>query len=219
MVEIKFCGLTRPEDAEHAVALGAAYVGVIFAGGPRVLTAARAVEVLAGTRGAQVRRIGVFGGQSLEEILETAEAAGLDGVQLAGGVTRDQLVGLRTGFRGEIWGVRHGAPGSPQDVSEVLSWYDDGCDAVVLDAAVDGQLGGTGVALDWEALRQEMPRLRSRGRVVLAGGLRPENVARALALAAPDVVDVSSGVESAAGIKDPERMRAFAAAVRNGEAQ
>jgi phosphoribosylanthranilate isomerase len=102
-------------------------------------------------------------------------------------------------------------------VTDPASWFDVGADAVVLDAAVVGQLGGTGVAIDWAALAPEMHRLRMRGRVVLAGGLRPENVARAVALATPDIVDVSSGVESAPGAKDPERMRAFARAVRTDE--
>jgi phosphoribosylanthranilate isomerase len=73
------------------------------------------------------------------------------------------------------------------------------------------------VALDWRALAPSVQELRQGGRVVLAGGLTPENVAGAVALVAPDVVDVSSGVESAPGIKDPQRMRAFASAVRGHE--
>jgi len=87
-------------------------------------------------------------------------------------------------------------------------------DAVVLDAKIAGQLGGTGHAFDWDAIAGTLERRGERTRVVLAGGLSPENVARAVRIIAPDVVDVSSGVESAPGIKNHARMRAFRDAVR-----
>jgi phosphoribosylanthranilate isomerase len=90
-----------------------------------------------------------------------------------------------------------------------------GADAVVLDAKVPGRLGGTGTAFDWEGVARALDRDRGRGRIVLAGGLNPENVSRAVRIVAPDIVDVSSGVESAPGIKDHARMRAFGDAVRN----
>src|SRR5207237_471925 len=86
-------------------------------------------------------------------------------------------------------------------------------DAVLLDAHVPGMLGGTGVALPWIALAYELQRHHVGAPIVLAGGLRPENVAAAIAAIAPSVVDVSSGVESSPGIKDHERMRAFCDAV------
>jgi phosphoribosylanthranilate isomerase len=88
-------------------------------------------------------------------------------------------------------------------------------DAVVLDAKVSGKLGGTGTAFDWEGVAKTLDRQRVRARIVLAGGLNPENVAHAVHVVAPDIVDVSSGVESAPGIKDHARMRAFGDAVRN----
>jgi phosphoribosylanthranilate isomerase len=84
----------------------------------------------------------------------------------------------------------------------------------VLDAKIPGQLGGTGQAFDWDAIARTLDRRQVRARVVLAGGLNPENVAHAVRVVAPDVVDVSSGVESAPGIKDHARMRAFSDAVR-----
>lgn len=217
MVEVKFCGLTRPEDAALAVELGAAYCGVIFAGGPRVLTVERAREVLAPINGSVTKRVGVFGAQSVNEALHIADKLSLDVLQFADGVASVRRVGLRRGFSGLVWQVAHTNPASGVAMQDPAMWFDEGADAVVLDAAVAGQLGGTGVALDWAALSPEMRRLRARGRVVLAGGLRPENVARAIALATPDVVDVSSGVESAPGAKDPERMRAFARAARAEE--
>ncbi len=214
MVEIKFCGLTRPEDAAVVAELRAAYAGVIFAGGPRLLTAARAREVFAGLDGGPVQRVGVFGAQSVEAILEIARETALHVLQLAGDATEDEVARIAKEFNGAIWPVIRVRPAGADVPSAGAALLDGGASAVVLDAAVDGRLGGTGVALDWRALAPSVRALRRRGRVVLAGGLKPENVAGAVALVAPDVVDVSSGVESAPGIKDPQRMRAFAEAVR-----
>lgn len=214
MADVKFCGLTRPEDAALAVELGASYAGVIFAGGPRLLTPARAAEVLRPTVGSRTKRVGVLGQQEPSAAMEIADAAGLDVLQLSYGADRARRVGLRNIFRGSLWAVVHIRPGDARSADDPLQWFDDGVDALVLDAAVPGQLGGTGVALDWAALAPEVERLRRRGRVVLAGGLRPSNVADAVSLARVEVVDVSSGVESAPGIKDPELMRAFAKAAR-----
>ena len=87
-------------------------------------------------------------------------------------------------------------------------------DAVLLDARVEGQLGGSGVVVAWERIAVSVGAVRAGGRLVLAGGLTPENVGLALAALEPDVVDVSSGVESAPGIKDHLRMEAFVRSVR-----
>lgn len=213
MVEIKFCGLTRPEDAAQAVALNAAYIGVIFAGGPRLLTAERAREVLAPADGTATLRVGVLGQQSVAESVRIADVAQLDVLQISYGEERSRRVGLRSEFRGKIWAVAHVKPGATA-VADFSQWFDDGIDAVVLDAAVAGQLGGTGVALNWNAVAPAVQQLQRSGRVVLAGGLKPTNVAQAISAVHPDVVDVSSGVESAPGIKNPELMRAFALAAR-----
>ena len=86
-------------------------------------------------------------------------------------------------------------------------------DATLIDAFVPGALGGTGVTLPWTQLAARLRSVRGNSRLVLAGGLRPENVAIAIAALSPDVVDVSSGVESSPGIKDHDRMRAFRDAV------
>jgi phosphoribosylanthranilate isomerase len=212
VVELKFCGLTRPEDAARAAALGASYAGVIFAGGPRQLTPARAREVLAPLVGTSARRVGVFGQAAPDEILRIARESALDVLQLAGDAEGVTLRALRERFDGAIWPVVHLSPDAPDVPAAAGAHLAEGADAVVLDARMSGRLGGTGVALDWAAIAPAVARLRTQGRVVLAGGLRQENVARAIALLHPDVVDVSSGVESAPGIKDPERMRAFAAA-------
>ena len=214
MAEIKFCGITRAEDALRAAALGAAYVGVIFAESPRRVDLERARAILAPLKSKSVRKVGVFGPMPVEEVARIGREASLDVLQLAGDGAQSACAVLREMFDGALWPVVHGPIVGRSLVATVLDYYRDGADAVVLDAKVDGQLGGTGVTLDWSAIAPDVRALRSHGRVVLAGGLRAENVQQAVAVVGPDVVDVSSGVESAIGIKDPERMRAFAAAAR-----
>ncbi len=209
MAEVKFCGLTRPEDARHAVELGAAYVGVVFAGGPRRLTTDEARRVLEGIAGA--KRVGVFGTHGLAEVIETARAVALDVVQLHGDPTPEMVRQAREAVGLEVWAVcRVAGSALPSRFGELA----DTADAVLLEARVNGQLGGTGVRLPWERL--EIPRAASR--LVLAGGLTPDNVARAIRSVRPAVVDVSSGVERAPGVKDHAAMGEFVAAVRSAAA-
>ena len=210
MVEIKFCGMTRPDDARRAAELGARYVGVILADGPRALTDEAANKVLtaaAWERGAKPERVGVFGHAPTEDIAGRAKRLGLDVVQLHGDPDARAVDDLRKLWKGKVWAVQRvlgtQIPASAAAIFEVA-------DAVVLDARVPGKLGGTGVTLSWVELRTQMEPLRARrARLVLAGGLRPENVAAAVDALHPDVVDVSSGVEATIGVKDHDRMRAF----------
>ena len=208
MAELKYCGLTRPGDAAFAGELGAAYLGVIFAGGPRMLSVERAAEVLDGCT-TEAQRVGVFGAVGADEIGRTARAARLDVVQLHGDPTPADVAGVRTATAARVWAVVRVTDALPPEVDELFAT----ADAVLIDARVPGSLGGNGVPVEWGALRSQLVARRGSGRVVLAGGLTPDNVARAVATLGPDVVDVSSGVESAPGIKDHARMRAFAAAV------
>jgi len=211
MTAIKFCGLTRPEDARAAAVSGAAYAGVIFAGGPRNLTVERAYDVL-NELPSSVRRVGVFAAQSASDIARATERLGLDVVQLHGESSAERVSELRRAFGGEVWTVVRVAGSTlPASFAEAV----ESGDGVLLDAYVPGALGGTGVALPWSQLGEALDRYRGSVRVILAGGLKPENVAQAIAELAPDVVDVSSGVERAPGIKDHDRIRAFAAAVSN----
>jgi phosphoribosylanthranilate isomerase len=213
-VEIKFCGLTRPDDARAAASLGAGYVGVIFAGGPRQLRPLRARDVLE-RAGPAVKRVGVFGTQTVAEIARVAREAGLQVVQLHGDTNADEIRRVRDAAQVAVWAVvRVRGKVDPSSVASL----DVTADAIVFDAFAADQLGGTGTTFDWTALVDEArPR---RAKVVLAGGLTPSNVGAAIAALNPDIVDVSSGVESSPGIKDHDRMRAFADAVRrtrNGE--
>ncbi len=208
--DIKFCGLTRATDAELALELGAAYVGIIFAGGPRKLSIDHAATVLARVP-KRVKRVGVFGGQSPEEIASAASAISLDVVQLHESGDPSFVSALRKLTSADIWCVLRLSRGLLPENSKAIAGMADGA---VLDAYVPGMLGGTGVPLPWQELAGGLDALRST-RLILAGGLRPENVARAISLVAPDVVDVSSGVEADVGIKDPAKMRAFRDAVRH----
>lgn len=209
---IKFCGLTRPEDVALAEELGASFVGAIRAGGPRLLTRLGWRDVLGSAR-ASLERVAVLGTLTVPALLEEAEALAADIVQWHGDPTPDDVRDVQAaGVR--VWPVLRIAGTELPPLAWELA---DGVEALVLDAKVTGQLGGTGVALDWSALAAQMRRWRADNpdvALVLAGGLHPGNVQEAITLLGPDVVDVSSGVELAPGIKDPERMRAFVDAVR-----
>jgi phosphoribosylanthranilate isomerase len=210
--EIKFCGLTRAADAREAVALGAQYVGVIFASGPRRLSMEQACAVLADVP-ESVRRVGVFADATVDVIATAAETLGLGAIQLHGDDSGRLLDGVRSRFSGEVWSVLRLRDAELPDIATELF---TAADAVLLDAHVAGKLGGTGVTLPWEQLVNDLNAVRSNAmgaRLVLAGGLRAENVGEAIRLLRPDVVDVSSGVETAPGIKDHARMRAFRDAV------
>ncbi len=214
MADVKFCGLTRAADAAAGAALGAAYLGVVFAGGPRHLDASAARVVLDGATGVGAsRRVGVFDAQPAAEIAAIAADVALDVVQLHGASDAAIVSALRQRFTGEIWRVvRVRADAEAAALRDAAI----GVDAVVVDALVPGVLGGTGVTVDWERLAVALGRSGRPRRLVLGGGLRPENVERAVRLVAPHVVDVSSGVEVATGIKDHAKMRAFAEAAARG---
>lgn len=221
MTEVKFCGMTRAEDVASAAALGAQYVGCIFAGGPRHRTVAEATELFASLSGPSApRRVGVFAGRTAKEIAAMAAALSLDVIQLhadpgSADVGEQRASGAAAA---QVWAVVRCAGGSLPPQIEAL-WQV--ADAVLLDARVPGALGGTGVALPWDRLAAEVAQLPVSGgrrpRVVLAGGLTPDNIARAVSAFRPDVVDVSSGIEQSPGIKDFSRMQAFLDAVRTAD--
>lgn len=208
MVEVKICGLTRSIDAAAADAAGCSYLGVIFAGGPRHRSPAEARTTLDG-RGA--RKVGVFSFQSVGEVADVVAAVGLDVVQLHGDAGPERVDAIRAASGREVWAVVRTADGVlPGDVEELA----DAADALLIDALSPGALGGSGIAVPWGLLGESLDAMAAGHRIVLAGGLTPENVGEAIGYVSPMVVDVSSGVESAPGIKDHARIRAFVAAVR-----
>ena len=214
--EVKFCGITRAEDAAEAARLGAGYVGAIFAGGPRAVDPARAAENFESLP-ERVRRVGVFGAQLPDEIARVARAASLDVVQLHGDPDAQHVRAVRSSTSAKVWAVLRIERALPADAHRLA----ETADALLLDAKVDGRLGGTGHALAWEELASSVRALRAATAcaIVLAGGLVPENVGAAIDALRPDIVDVSSGVETTPGIKDHQRMRAFMNAVRRAGAE
>lgn len=211
-VAIKFCGLTRAADAEAAVRIGAAYAGVIFAGGPRLVDARRARDVFSPTAGTSVARVGVFGDQSVSEIEDLAHELSLGVAQLHGVRDAGEIARIAETLHCDTWAVvRIAGDALPDNVAELAN----AADGVVLDSRAPGMLGGTGTTFDWTAVRERIDGVRDGIRLVLAGGLTPENVASGVRLLHPDVVDVSSGVETRPGEKDHARMMAFARAARH----
>ena len=188
------------------MAAGADYLGVVFASGPRVVTAGQAGAIVAAAAGRPV--LGVFGAQPVDEILRLRDAAGLGGAQLHGPCSTRDAERLRDeGLL--VWRVVRLESEADLDA---LAAAAEGAGALLIEPRVPGADGGTGVALPLAlAVRA---RERVRGRMVLAGGLRPETVADVGGLVRPDVVDVSSGVEILPGIKDLQKMARFLEAVR-----
>ena len=211
-VDVKICGLTRSVDAEFADAAGAAYLGVIFAGGPRERTPGDARATLSGRR---ARKVGVFAAQTESEISEIARLVGLDVIQLHDVTHPRRIAAVRAATGLEIWAVVRTSTGMlPGDVDELAHVADD----LLIDAHAPGSLGGTGVVIPWLQLGESLDAMTAGHRIVLAGGLTPANVAEAIEYVSPMVVDVSSGVESSPGIKDQNLVRAFIAAARGAKA-
>jgi phosphoribosylanthranilate isomerase len=201
---VKVCGLTVPEEAAACAALGVWAVGVVFAPeSPRRVDVERGASVLAALP-PPTARVGVFVDAEPRDAAEVAERCGLTHLQVHG---RADPAALRAASgRPIIHGVTVDGEAAIRRARESTA------DLVLLDAAVPGRHGGTGVAFDWSLLERE-----PLGRpYALAGGLRPENVARAVERLRPDFLDVSSGVEWRPGRKDPARVREFLRAVRAG---
>ncbi|MDB4951026.1 MAG: N-(5-phosphoribosyl)anthranilate isomerase [Gemmatimonadetes bacterium] len=207
--EVKICGLTRRADAETAVGAGASYLGFILApGGRRTVSVATIIE-LAG--GLDARRVGVFVDASGDELRRAGEAARLDVLQLHGDETPELAADLRSlGFT--VWkAVR---PRTGAEFEAAAGRWSGAVDALLLDGWSPDAHGGTGARFPWAEVAALRAALDGGTRLVAAGGLRPGNVAEAVRLLRPDVVDVSSGVESAPGVKDAEAIRTFVAAAR-----
>jgi phosphoribosylanthranilate isomerase len=210
VTKIKFCGLRHASDASQAAALGATYGGVILTTSIRQVSVDQAREIFA--EAPSLNRVGVVGRETVPRLLAMAREASLDVLQLHGSYTLDEFRELRLEYEGQIWAVigMEIATGMP-----VQPWREvtDVTDAVVLDTSEEGVSGGTGKTFDWRAAAELVNEIKKDVPVVLAGGLKPGNVGRAIEELRPAVVDVSSGVESSPGVKSPDLMKAFAQAV------
>jgi phosphoribosylanthranilate isomerase len=205
--EIKICGLTDAAGIEAAISGRAEYVGLMFyPPSPRHLSFDRAAE-LAARAGTAIGRVGVFVEPS-DDLLREAIAAGrLDALQLHR-TTAARRAEVRSRFGLPVWAVVEVS--QPADLA--ARHHIDACDRVIYDAKTPtGALpGGMGLSFDWSMLAG----LSHAVPWGLAGGLGPANVADAIRTTGAPLVDASSGLESAPGVKDPDRIRAFIAAVR-----
>lgn len=207
-VRVKICGLTRREDAQLAAAAGAAHGGVILAaGGKRSVTPQHAAGLFDGL---PLSRVGIFVDAPLDQIRRAADAAGLHVLQLHGSESPDLVRSLRAEGRWRVWkAVR---PRSAAEMLEAVERFGSELDGLLLDGWSAAAPGGTGARFPWEEVAGHRDQLPAGVELIAAGGLHASNVARAIELLRPSVVDVSSGVESAPGVKDPHAIPAFVAA-------
>ncbi len=202
---IKHCGITSLEDAQLAAESGAWALGMIFwTGSPRRCDPAEAQLI-----GASLRRtlniVGVFVNATLAEIEEMTRLAGLTHLQLHGdeGPVFATEVARRTGAKV----IKATRVRSRADLQAATAFHTD---FHLLDAHVEGVPGGTGATIDWDLVRRNN---RFSAPLIMSGGMTPDNVAAAIAITEPFAVDVASGTESSPGVKDPEKLSAFAEAV------
>ena len=205
---VKICGLRRREDAEAAARAGADYLGVVLVPGTaRAMTPETAREVL---RGLLVPVVVVVADSPLSLAVEAAEILGAEVIQLHGAESPGFVAELAAGGPWRVWKsirVR-----GVDDVGRGLETYGEVADGLLLDGWHPVRIGGSGVSFSWaevEAVRDAFPEGLD---LIAAGGLTPSNVEEAVRRLAPEVVDVSSGVELSPGIKSPELIAAF---VRN----
>lgn len=197
MPKIKICGFTRPQDAQAAAELGADAVGLVFyAKSKRCVDAAQAAEIVAALP-PQVVKVALFVNESAEQIRRILGAVPIDILQFHG----DEAPEFCRQFDKPYWkAVR---VRSAQDIAAAAERYADAA-ALLLDAHIEGQYGGTGQVFDWRLLPDTMPLPW-----ILSGGLNPDNVAAAVRQTGAAWLDVSSGVEQAPGIKSRDLMADF----------
>jgi len=208
MTWIKICGITNIEDARWAVERGAEAIGFVFAESPRRTTPEAAGEIMA-ELGSSVTGVGVFVEAPVEEVKRALEVSGCRVAQLHGEEGEEYIESLAPCE--VIKAIRVGA-----SLDERSTGRYKRARAILLDTYVAGQAGGTGRRFDPAVAA----RLVQEGwRVIVAGGLTPENVGDVVAAVRPYGVDVSTGVEGAPGRKDREKVAGFIAAVRAADGE
>lgn len=219
---IKICANTSPDDARLAADAGADAVGFVFAPSSRRVTPHQ-VAMIAPDLSPDVTQIGVVNTQDFDEIEFTLHTAGLHGVQLHGELDFQLAERLRKAFDSSFfliqslhWSLDSDPAASERRLRDELRAIGrhHAADAVLLDTRTATASGGTGKTLDWKRAGDVIAGEASKLRIVLAGGLTPENVAEAIRTVRPWGVDVASGVESFPGKKDPMRVYAFIRAAR-----
>lgn len=197
MLRVKICGITRLEDARLACELGTDAIGFIFyAKSPRYITREQAADI-SRQLPAHVARVGVFVKTPPAEIAQYVDRVNLHAVQFHGDYSvsdlewfdSDQVIGVaRVSDRFQI---------------ADLERFTDRAAAILLDTHKKGLYGGTGETFDWQAA----VKAKTYGRIILAGGLNPENIQQAVETVSPYALDVSSGVEASPGKKDHDKLQ------------
>lgn len=212
-IKIKICGLSRPQDCLAINAAGADFAGFVFAPSRRQVTIEQAAGLIK-LLSSHILAVGVFVDESTDEIIAAVKQARLNGVQLHGSADPEKIQVLRQQLSPSllIWqrlAIPLGSPAQTeipklQDQMARFSVLQAMPDAWLLDSCRGSQTGGTGEKFDWAGYAG----LEINAPLVLAGGLTPDNVGQAIGLMQPDIVDTSSGVETA-GLKDPDKIRIF----------
>lgn len=206
-IRVKICGITRTVDARAAVDAGAHALGFVFhPPSARYISPEDAAAIIA-TLPPFVATVGVFVNLPKAQVEDIAERSGITAIQLHGDEPPSECVGYS---RPVIKALRL----QQQNPLPALTRYAVG--GYLLDTAIPGTWGGTGVPLDWELLSRKLDEDPEtvRDRLILAGGLNAENVGAAIRLVKPFAVDVSSGVEDKPGIKNHKKIKEFMDAVR-----
>jgi phosphoribosylanthranilate isomerase len=219
---VKICANTNLDDAQLAAELGADAVGFVFAPSKRQVTAAEVARITPHLP-ESVERVGVFYSQDADEIAGIVREAGLSAAQLHGGFNPSLPAELNERFEGRLkliqtvhWHVDQDGTSAAR-VNQQLLEIGEGrvVERVLVDSKVGAAGGGTGVSFNWDEARTVFAAGGDRLKLIVAGGLRPENVSEAIRQLNPWGVDVASGVEAQPGRKDPQRLAAF---IRNARA-
>jgi phosphoribosylanthranilate isomerase len=207
MVRVKICGITNSADALAAIDAGANLLGFNFyERSPRFITEAEAKKIRPQLP-AKIKAVGIFVDASPADVTALRKSLKLDAAQLHGDETPEDVAEIA-----RIIPVIKAFRVEPDFRLETLNKY-PGAFAFLFDAAHTGQYGGTGHSTDWDIAR----RAATGRRIILAGGLKVENVAAAVRIVRPYAVDVASGIESKPGKKDHGLLREFIQEVRRGE--
>ena len=217
---IKFCATTSLDDALASIEAGADALGFVFAPSKRQVTPEQ-VQAITAKIPENIQRVGVFQNEDLERVLATAEQAGLTTVQLHGEEIPAYMNTLRSRWKGPArLEIIKTVLMDDSFVSRFSALTEDGhsFDAILFDSGA-----GSGKTFQWSKLIECFNRFGAdgmtgyKGRIIIAGGLNPVNVTEAMKMFQPWGVDVVSGVEREPGHKDPEKLKAFVAAVRKAE--
>lgn len=205
MAKVKICGIRRHQDIEGVNRIKPDYIGYIFAKSRRQITPEYAEE-LGRNLDKDIKKVGVFVNEPIESLLKAYKTANLDIVQLHGDETLDYIEKLPEDMK--IWKAVRVRDESDISKAEEYASHRK-VSGVLLDAYHETEYGGLGISFDWNLIKRNIFQ-----NLVLAGGLNSDNIERAVQICAPDIVDVSSGVETD-GFKDYNKMNEFVLKVRN----